>query len=152
MMAKFVFDPDFDDNLRKASNKSGSSLRPIFDKVRKITDDIAKVAKDSIEQEYRVVEASVLNARGDYSRSGRRSFLASKAIAFALRSAANSTVPIMDYDGKEIYGSVIINRTGSNSIEFGGIDPKAEIGKGTGEFVQHPPYAFLRRALDRSAA
>ena len=107
-MAKFVFDPDFDDNVRKASNKSGSSLRPLFDRVRKITDEIARSAKLSIDLESRVAEADILTARGDYSRSGRKSFLNAKAKAFALRSAANSCVPTMGYDGHEIFGRVII--------------------------------------------
>lgn len=149
-MARFVFDPDFDENLRKASNKSGSSLRPLFDTVRSITDNIAKTAKLSIELEARVAASEILSAKGDYSRSGRQRFLRGKAKEFALRSAANSTVPIMGYDGYEIFGRVLINRADSATLEFGGVDSKAEIGRGTGQYVEHAAYSFLRRALDRS--
>ena len=150
MANRFVFDPDFDENVKRASNKTGSSLRQLFDQVRKITDEIAKSAKASIMLEARVAANETLTAKGDYSRSGRQLFLRGKAKEFALRSAANSTVPTMGFDGHEIFGRVIINRTDSASLEFGGIDSKAEIGKGTGQFVDHPAYSFLRRALDRA--
>lgn len=150
-MARFVFDPEFEENVKKASYKSGSSLRPLFDHVRRVTDNIAKDAKQSLQREAGVAESETQNARGDYSRSGRKSFLRAKAKASALRTAANSTVPTMGYDGTEIFGRVLINRRNSDAVEYGGIDLTAEIGKGTGEYVEHPPYAPLRRAMDRSA-
>lgn len=150
-MAKFVFDPEFEDNVKKASYKSGSSLRPLFDQVRSVTDAIARDAKGSLQKEASVAEAEVQRSRGDYSRSGRKAFLRAKAKASALKTASNSTFPTMGYDGTEIFGRVTINRTDSQAIEYGGIDSKAEIGRGTGEYVEHPPYAPLRRALDRSA-
>lgn len=150
-MARFEFDQEFEENVKKASYKSGSSLRPLFDQVRKVTDNIARDAKQHLQREAGVAESETQNARGDYSRSGRKSFLRAKAKASALRTAANSTVPVMGYDGVEIFGRVLINRADSQTIEFGGTDPKAEIGRGTGEYVEHPPYAPLRRAMDRSA-
>lgn len=152
MANRFEFDKDFEENLRKASNKSGSSLRPLFDKVRKVTDEIAQNAKLDISLEAHVAEGDAKTAKKDYSNTGRKRFQEAKAKAFALRSAANSTVPIMDYDGEEIFGRILINRRGSDALEYGGLDPVAEIGKGTGQYLQHPTYAFLRRALDRSAS
>lgn len=147
---KFVFDPDFDNNVYRASNKSGSSLRPLYDQVRRITDRIAENAKATIEQEYQNAEADASGKRENATHGdGKTQFLRAKAKAFALRSAANSTVPTMGYDGKEIFGRVLINRKGSFSLEYGGPDPVAEIGKGTGEYLVHPAYAFLRRAMDR---
>lgn len=148
---RFKFDPDFDDNVYKASNKSNSSLRPLFDQVRQITDRIAENAKSSIETEYAAAEADASGKRENATHGdGKTQFLRAKAKAFALRSAANSTVPTMGYDGKEIFGRVLINRKGSFALEYGGPDPVAEIGKGTGEYLVHPTYAFLRRAMDRT--
>jgi hypothetical protein len=148
---RFEFDPDFDDNVYRASNKSGSSLRPLYDQVRRITDRIAENAKSAIETEYANAEADTSGKRDNATHGdGKTQFLRAKARAFALRSAANSTVPTMGYDGKEIYGRVIINRKGSFVLEYGGPDPVAEIGKGTGEYLVHPAYAFLRRAMDRT--
>lgn len=149
---RFEFDDRFDDNIYRASNKSNSSLHPLYDKVRSVTDDIAKATKRLIGGEYNRAEAeakAIKNTDWDsnYGGHGRKGWLTAKARAFALRTAASSTVPTMGYDGKEIYGRVEINRRGSASLEFGGPDPVAEMGKGSGEFVNHPPYGFLRRAM-----
>lgn len=147
---RFDFDKDFDNNVYRASNKSNSSLRPLYDQVRQITDRIADHAKSAIEMEYQTAEADASGKRENATHGeGRTQFLRAKAKSFALRSAANSTVPTMGFDGKEIFGRVLINRKGSYSLEYGGPDPVAEIGKGTGEYLVHPAYAFLRRAMDR---
>lgn len=150
---RFVFDPRFDDNIYKASNKTNSSLHPLFDEVRSVTDDIAKKAKRMIKAELDSKEGEVQTIKhskwdSHFGGVGRRGWLMAKAVAFALKSAHAATVPTMGYDGKEIYGRVLINRTGSSSLEFGGPDPVAELGKGTGEFADHPAYAFLRRAMN----
>jgi hypothetical protein len=153
---RFEIDKRFDDNVYRASNKSNSSLHPLYDKVRSTTDDIAKAAKNLISGESNRAEAEAKSIRNsewnsDYGGHGRKGWLAAKARSFALKSAAGATVPTMGYDGKEIYGRVEINRRGSSSLEFGGPDPVAEMGKGSGEFVEHPPYAFLRRAMYTNA-
>src|SRR5689334_3048058 len=146
----FVFDDDFDENIHKASNTSGSSLRPIFDQVRKTTDDIAVHAREMIAREAGRMQALVTEVKPDrFSRHGKANFNYFKAVAFALRSARDTLAPTMEYDGTEIFGRVAIYRRDSRSIEFGGIDSVAEIGKGTGVYVTHPAYAFLRRAMDR---
>lgn len=149
---RFVFDKDFDDNIYRASNKSNSSLHNLYDEVRSKTDSIAKVAKRLIGGEYNRAEAeakAIKNSEwnSDYGGHGRKGWLEAKARAFALRTAASTVAPTMEYDGKEIFGRVEINRRGSSSLEFGGTDPVAELGKGSGEFLRHPPYAFLRRAM-----
>lgn len=145
----FEFDPEFDDNIKKASNKSNSSLRPLFDQVRDVTDNIYFAARDRIQGEANRAESDAQAARARrFSNTGGPVYQHAKAKAFALKSAANSTKPTMEYDGDEIFGRVAIYRKGSGSVEFGGLDPVAEIGKGTGEYVSHPPYAFLRRAMD----
>lgn len=152
MAVRFVFDKDFDDNVYRASNKTRSSLRPLYDEVRDKTDAIAARAKASVTKEagHAEVDADFIKHSkwsSNYGGYGRRGWLHAKARAFALKSAAQSVAPVMGYDGKEIYGRVTINRRGSYSLEFGGPDPVAEIGKGTGEFVEHPPYSFLRNAM-----
>lgn len=145
---QFEFYPTFDDDVMSASYKSNSSLRPLFDQVRDVTDNIYFRAKAAMETEAGNAEAAVDVAKPiRFSNAGKIAFQTAKARAFALRSAANSVKPIMDYDG-EIFGRVAIFRKQSAALEFGGIDPVAEIGKGTGEYVEHPPYAFLRRAMD----
>lgn len=150
--AKFEFYPDFDDNVHRASNKSKSSLRPLYDKVRNVTDDIYVTARESIAREAGRTEALVQAVKSSrFSNHGKKNFNYFKATAFALRSARDSIAASMGFDGKEIYGRVAIYRKHSSALEFGGTDPVAEIGKGTGEYVTHPPYAFLRKAMDRSA-
>jgi hypothetical protein len=146
---EFEFDPEFDDNLYRASNKSGSSLKPLYDQVRRHTDEVYVKARESIAREAGRTEAKVQTAKGNrFSKSGKHNFNYYKASASALKSAKNSIHPVMGFDGKEIYGRVAIFRKNSDSLEYGGVDPTAEIGKGTGVYVEHPAYAFLRRALD----
>lgn len=145
----FEFDPEFDDNIRKASNKSNSSLRPLFDTVRDVTDRIYFNAKARMDAEAGRAEGEVQAAKPDrFKPDGSHRFNLAKAKSFALRSAAQTTAPTMEFDGNEIFGRVTINRKSSASVEFGGLDPVAEVGRGTGEYVEHPPYAFLRRAMD----
>lgn len=148
--AKFEFYPTFDDDIKSASHKSRSSLRPLFDKVRSVTDEIYFNAKDMMDSEAGRAEAAVEVAKPiRFTSAGKIAFQTAKARAFALKSAANSVKPTMDYDG-EIFGRVAIFRKDSYAVEFGGTDSVAEIGKGTGQYVDHPPYAFLRRAMDRA--
>lgn len=147
---EFEFYPEFDDDIRSASNKSRSSLRPLFDQVRSVTDQIYFHAKDMIDSEAGRAESDVAATRDNrFKPTGKHAWQVAKARAAALKTAGNSVKPVMGYDG-EIFGRVAIFRKQSAALEFGGIDPTAEIGKGTGEYVEHPPYAFLRRAMDRS--
>lgn len=150
---RFNFDKDFDDNIYRASNKTNSSLHPLYDAVRTKTDDIATKARGLVAGEAKTAEALVKDIKDSpwdshYGGVGRHGWLVAKATSFALKSAGASIAPTMGYDGKEIYGRVLMNRRGSSSVEFGGTDPVAEIGKGTGEYVVHPPYGFLRRAAE----
>lgn len=147
---RFQEDPLFRTNVYRASNKSGSSLRGLYDQVRAKTDDIAKAARANIAKEYEMAQSHSLAAKALLKpNADNRDYLTSKARAFALRSALNTTMPTMGFDGKEIYGRVTMNRKGSMTLEFGGPDPVAEIGFGTNDYVIHPPYGFLRRAADR---
>jgi hypothetical protein len=148
----FRFDPMFEDNIYRASNKTNSSLHNLYDEVRSVTDKIARKAKGLIEAELKVAEADARGIKNsewnsDYGGRGRKGWLAAKAKVFALKSAGATTFPTMGYDGREIYGRVEIRRQGSSSLEFGGTDPVAELGRGTGEYLNHPVYAFLRRAM-----
>lgn len=145
----FVFDDDFDENVYKASSKSNSSLRPLYDTVRRVTDEIYFSARDSISQEAGVAEGNLNAIKNERFKPGAGDlYNFYKAKAFALMSARNSTYPSMGYDGKEIFGRVAIGRKYSYSLEYGGLDFTAEIGKDTGQYVNHPAYAFLRRAMD----
>lgn len=155
MAVRFDFDKDFDDNVYRASNKTNSSLKPLYNQVRSKTDEIAHSARGAIQREAGVAEGdvdSIKNSRWNtnYGGHGRQGWLEAKAKAFALKSAANSVAPKMGYDGREIYGRVEINRRGSVTLEFGGPDPVAEIGKGSGNYVVHPPYSFLRNAMRKA--
>lgn len=149
MAARFVVDPEFSNNVYRASNKSRSSLRPLYDQVRAITDRVAEIAKEDLQMLADTAQSEVGPARDKVKldRTKVTDFRRAKARAFALKTAANSTVPTMGYDGNSIYGRVLINRRGSFAIEYGGIDPVAEIGKDTGQYVSHPAYAVLRNAL-----
>jgi ElaB/YqjD/DUF883 family membrane-anchored ribosome-binding protein len=149
MAARFVEDPRFRDNIYRASNRSRSSLRPLYDQVRQLTDRVAEIAKNDLAKLADTAQSEVEGARKKIhaDKSVVSDFRRAKARAFALKTAQNSTFPTMGYDGNSIYGRVIINRRGSATVEYGGIDPVAEIGKGTGEYVQHPAYGVLRNAL-----
>jgi hypothetical protein len=146
----FEFDPDFDNNLYHASNKSRSSLSPLFNTVRNITDNIAKEAKNAIQREWYIAENEATSNRDKrFDKNHNDSFLVAKARAFALKSGYQSVAPTMGVDS-QIFGRVTINRTGSTALEYGGIDVKAEIGRGTGNYVVHPAYAFLRNAMHKA--
>lgn len=147
---QFTFDPDFDANVYHASNKTRSSLRPLYDRVRAITDAISKQAKSDIEGEWYRAESQATANRNKRFGNDKNTFLEAKARSFALRSAAQTIRPTMGVD-TEIFGRVSINRTGSTALEYGGIDVKAEIGKGTGNYLVHPAYAFLRNAMRKAA-
>lgn len=152
-MAKveFQFDPDFDNNVYHASNKTRSSLRPLYDQVRRTADEISREAKRAMEREWIMAESEASANRSKRFGNEKNMFLAKKAKSFALKSAINTIRPTMGVD-TEIFGRVSINRTGSTSLEYGGIDVKAEIGKGTGNYLVHSPYAFLRNAMRKAAA
>lgn len=148
-MSKFIMYPDFPENVRKASNKSRSSLRPLFDEVRKATDKIYFDVRQEIQGEMGRAEGDMQAYKSKrFSTSGKKNYAHAKAKHAALKTAFNSVFPMMDYDGKEILGRVVIGRKYSFTLEFGGPDPVAEIGKGTGEHVVHPAYSFLRRAIN----
>jgi hypothetical protein len=146
---EFEFDPDFDENVYRASRKSGSSLRGLYDYVRGQTNEVFVKARESVAREAGRTEGQLQSIRSRrFSNSGKKEFNYLKAQASSLRTARNSMHPVMGFDGTEIYGRVAIFRKNSDSVEYGGIDPTAEVGKGTGVYVEHPPYAFLRKALD----
>jgi hypothetical protein len=148
---RFELDPKFIENIHKASNKSASSLKPVIDAVRSATDEVYVRARESLAREAGKAEAEVQAAKSNprrFSKSNRDSFAYAKAKAGAIRAGRNTIAPTMEYDGTEIFGRVTIFRKGSSVLEYGGIDSSFEIGKGTGRYVEHPAYAFLRRALD----
>lgn len=147
----FEFDPDFDDNVYRASNKSRSSLRPLYDQVRMVTDTIAKDARRAAIGEWIRAESEAQALRDNRKFGSRQDdWLYAKARSFAIRSISTTIIPTMEYDGKEIYGKVSMNRKGSAMVEFGGPDPVAEIGRDSGKYVIHPPYSFLRNAMGRA--
>lgn len=151
MRIKFEFDSDFDENVYHASRKTKSSLAPLYNQVRKITDNISKEAKDAIGRQWYLAESEVQGNRNTrFDKNHNSGFLVAKAKAFALYSAYNTIRPTMGVDS-EIYGRVSMNRDGTTSLEFGGTDLKAEIGKGTGNYLVHPTYAFLRNAMRKGA-
>lgn len=147
MRVEFHFDPDFDDNVYHASNKTRSSLAPLFNLVRKQTDEIRNRAKTILELEAALAEQDASSNRNKRFGNEKNTFLEKKAKAFAMQSALNSLSATMGTDDM-IFGRVAINRKGSGSLEFGGPDLVAEIGKGTGNYLVHPAYAFLRRAME----
>lgn len=152
-MAKieFRFDPEFKNNIYRASNKQGSSLRPLYDQVRAVTDSISSNARTMMLGEWIRVESEAQALRDERTHGDQKNdWLYAKAKSFALRSAYNSTIPTMEFDGTQILGRVTINRRGSAMIEFGGPDPVAEVGRDSGQYVNHPPYSFLRNAIGKA--
>lgn len=153
-MAKrgFRFDKSFDRHLRFPNERT--SLKPVGDKVREVSDDIRDAALRLINAEYARARSVTLAIReGSYDANAGRpgqGYLTAEAKEFALKSAADTTVAYMTGDTSGLKGRVAINRTGSATLEYGGEDPAARLGN-TGQRVTHPAYAFLRRAMDSAS-
>lgn len=146
--ARFEFYPTFEPDIYRASYKSRSSIRNLYDTVRSVTDNIRDGAIEILEGLYEESESQAQSGNKTHGESLKR-FLRAKAKSFTFRTTRDLTIAVMGFDGKEIYGRVIMDRTDSWAIEFGGVDRKAEAGKGTGDYIVHPPYGVLRRAMDR---
>lgn len=133
--------------------RKGTSLHPLGDALRQVSDGVAETARDLISGELARKTALVLAIRNGFDANGpREGHGLTRALAeqFALKSALDTTVPYMTGNGTSMIGRVIINRTGSSSLEYGGEDSGVVLGRGSNERPNHPAYAFLRRALDRA--
>lgn len=150
--SRFVLDKSFGRHLNHPTQKT--SLRPLGDTLRQVSDDVAESAKGMILQQYLAAQAKTQAIKSGQldandSRPGQ-GYLRAKAEEFALKSALDSTIAYMTGDGTSMVGRVTINRTGATSLEFGGEDSGVVLGQGSKERPNHPAYAFLRRALDRA--
>lgn len=149
-MAKssFKLDKRFGEHLENPKPKD--SLRPLGDAVRATANNIRDNTISSIESARRRKASEVQAIKNGYDANGPRQghgYLRVKAEEFALKSTGDNTHAVMDTPGR---ARVIMDRTGSVSLEYGGLDTGVVLGRGSSEHPNHPAYAFLRRALDRA--
>lgn len=150
--ARYVENKSFDRHLRHPTKRT--SLRNLGDKLRQVSDDIAERARDEMRREQARWEARTeAIKRGELDANAAKpgqGYLRAKATTFALKTAADNTAAFMGQKDGQMTAFVVINRQGSALLEYGGSDVSSagKIYK-SGEYVQHPAYAFLRRAADR---
>lgn len=127
-----------------------SSLNPLGDTVRKATDEIYRRVRAGVESELARWETAAestaqLGKKGGH-QSDRLRFFRAKAMAYSLRKYKALLRPIMVHDGQENYGAVVSYHAAGAEIEFGGRDPKMQLGS-TNEYLDYPAFAFLRKGL-----
>jgi hypothetical protein len=146
MASGFQLDPKWSENLAHTRG----SLNPIGNVVRTKTDQIARRAKTLAQAEARAAtELEAHAASHKYNRSGRQPYLEMKGLAWALKTYADAIYPTMRgaHEGEDsTTGRVTAYYSGSEAIEFGGVDPNIELGD-TGEHLQVQAHAVLRRAV-----
>lgn len=127
-----------------------SSLNPLGDLVRTITDEIGHRAKRIVETETAVYEAERDSSKGllkkEYKTQKMRYYRA-KAMAYSLKIYGQTIRMTMEKDGDQNYGMVASYHARGDRIEFGGTDDKIELGK-TGIKLDYPAFGFLRRAVN----
>jgi hypothetical protein len=126
-----------------------SSLNPLGDMVREKTDEIGKRARALAEQEAARWKAQRDTTRGllknDFQREKLRYFRA-RAMAMSLDLYVKTLRFTME-SGEEVFGTVTAMHGAGDLIEFGGTDRRFKLGN-TGQYLDYPAFAFLRRALN----
>jgi hypothetical protein len=126
-----------------------SSLNPLGDAVREATDAIGARARAIAQQEAARWTDTRDTTKGTLKKNFRTEklrFYRAKAMAYSLNAYVSTLKNIMVRDGDANYGAVVSYHARGAEIEFGGKDPKLELGK-TGEYLEYPAFGFLRRAL-----
>lgn len=129
-----------------------SSLNPLGDAVREATDEIGLRARQHAEVEAARWKDSAKTTKGLLKKSFRQEklrYFRAKAMAYSLDLYVKTLRFTMERGEAEgNYGTVTSYHAAGDRIEFGGVDSKVELGKKTGQFLDYPAYAFLRRALN----
>lgn len=125
-----------------------SSLNPLGNAVREETDKIAARVKAAAQHELGRFSGTREDAKAisKKNRSERLRYFRNKAMAYSLQKYVETVRPIMVQAGDENYGAVVAYHAAADRIEFGGKDDKIELGK-TGERLDYPAFAFMRRGL-----
>jgi hypothetical protein len=148
---RFKFSPTFDKNWNHP--RKGTSISGIGDAMRDVSDRIKDETKSLISRERALKESEVeaIKHGGLDRNAGARGsgYSRAKAEAFALKTAEQNVFAIM-LGGEQMHAQVIMNRTGSASLEYGGTDSTEKIYE-SDQYVHHPAYAFLRRAAAKAA-
>jgi hypothetical protein len=147
MASGFQLDKGFEYNLAHTRG----TLNPIGNVVRRKTDQIARKAKALAQVEAKAAtELEAHAAASKYRTSGRRPYAEMKGLAWALQTYADAIYPTMRGadDGEDsTTGRVVAMYSGSEAIEFGGVDTNIELGN-TGEYLDVQAHAILRRAVN----
>lgn len=140
---------EWDEGFEEQAFHWRSSLNPLGNQVRQVTDEISKRVIGLARNEAGRFSGTADDVRGIIRKNDRQErlrYFRNKAMAYSLKKYVELVKPIMVHDGKENYGAVVAYHAAADKIEFGGKDEQIELGK-TGERLTYPAFAFLRRGL-----
>lgn len=142
---EIVWEPDFEEQALHFR----SSLNPLGDVVRETTNKIGARVKAIAEGEAQHAAAEA-EATKVYQHSNLQDqklrYFRAKAMSFSLKNYARMVRFYMVRAGDANYGMVAATHAAADKIEFGGKDHKIQLGK-TGEYLEYPAFAFLRRGV-----
>lgn len=142
---KIVWEPGFE---AKAFHFN-SSLNPLGDLVRQVTDEIGNRARNAALAEAARWEGQRDTTKGllkSQFQNEKMRYFRAKAMAYSLKRYASTLRFTMEKSGDQNYGMVGSYHARGDRIEFGGSDNKMELGK-TGVKLEYPAFGFLRRAV-----
>lgn len=140
---------EWEDGWESKAFHFNSSLNPLGDAVREATDKIGQTARG---------HASAEAARWSQTRDTTRTLLKrnfhteklryfrAKAMAYSLDIYVKTLRFTMERGGDMDFGRVGSYHAAGDRIEFGGTDPRIELGR-TGQRLEYPAFGFLRRAM-----
>lgn len=140
---------EFEEGWEEKAFHWRSSLNPLGDLVRECTDEIGERARGHAEAERSRWQDHADSTKGLLKKNFKQEklrFYRAKAMAYSLDVYVKTLRFSMVRDGAANYGVVETMHARGAEIEFGGTDPKLELGR-TGEFLEYPAFGFLRRAL-----
>ncbi len=140
---------EFDDGWEEKAFHWRSSLNPLGDLVRECTDEIGQRTREIASAERERWKNQADSTKGLLKKNFKQEklrFYRAKAMAYSLDIYVKTLRNSMVRDGDANYGIVETLHARGLEIEFGGRDPKLELGR-TGEFLEYPAFGFLRRAL-----
>lgn len=140
---------EWEDGFEEKAFHWRSSLNPLGDLVRECTDEIGERTRQIARAEQTRWKGTADSTKGLLKKNFREEklrFYRAKAMAYSLDIYVKTLRNSMVRDGAANYGIVETMHARGAEIEFGGTDPKLELGR-TGKFLEYPAFGFLRRAL-----
>lgn len=138
---RFVFDPDFDDNLLHWRG----SLNPVGDVFRRVSDKMARKARQVAAQEADRANATTNSlASARYRVSVRGTYKEARATAISLRKYSKLVYAAEIHGSDQNIAIVAAGHAAGAQIEFGGVDNVIEV---DGRNITYPALHILRRSM-----